>query len=362
MNSTIIVRGTAIAIVGIAASIFAAKEFIRDTPQQQAGMQQTVPKNTNGTFVGASLIGAGVGQSNEAAPDASPELRLSAGTQNSDTPVVPELTLGALDTGRTGDTAPRIDSDFRPDLALADAELHNSDTHCAPSIDVTASVDALLDLRILAPCNPSERIVISHGDLAFSAYTSGEGAFSAYLPALTATASVDAYLADGTLLQAQANVPDIAQHHRVVVQWTGDFGISLHAFHHGAAYGTSGHIHAANPFDPNMDASFIIRLGEARGPEPMLAHVYSIPAAMLEQSRMELEALHDTRSCGLDLAAYVLQISGGQQAELKEMTLAMPGCDQPQGVAVMPLPFEHARQPEPQAAEYSALSLATRQK
>lgn len=375
MNSQIIIRGTAIAIAGIAASIFAAKEFIGDTSQPQPRTQaqtQSTPQNTNGTVVGASLIGAGssVAKEDSAIPAASlaePALPLTDDTAITKTtgsaePAEPELMLGALEPDLRSDTALRVDADFRPELALAEANIGEHHVDCTANITLQASVDALLNMRLTAPCNASQRVVISHGDLAFSAYTDEDGAFSAYIPALSEDANVDAFLEDGTLLQASATVPDVVLHHRVIVQWTGDFGLSLHAFHQDAAYGTSGHIHASRPFDPDLQEAFVIGLGETHGPESMLAHIYSVPVAMLGQARVELEATHDFRSCGKDLSAYVLQSDGGQTAGLKELSLAMPDCGPDQeGVAVIALPFEHAQHAQSLNLQDTPLQLAAGQ-
>ncbi|WFE76141.1 hypothetical protein [Roseinatronobacter sp. S2] len=372
MNSQIIIRGTAIAIAGIAASIFAAKEFIGDPSQPQPQAQtQSTPQSANGTVVGASLIGAGssIAKDEGAIPAASlaePDLPLNidtATTESADS-AKPELILGALEPDLRGDNALRLDADFRPELALAEASLDEYDEHhadCSANIALEASVDALLNMRLSAPCNASQRVVISHGDLAFSAYTDEDGAFSAYIPALAEDASVDAFLEDGTLLQASTTVPDVTLHHRVIVQWTGDFGLSLHAFHQDAAYGSSGHIHASRPFDPDLQEAFVISLGETHGPDAMMAHIYSVPVAMLGQSRVELEAAHDFRSCGKDLSAYVLQSDGGQTAGLKELSLAMPDCGPDQGVAVIALPFEHAQHALPLDLQDTALLMAAGQ-
>ncbi|MGY6703521.1 hypothetical protein [Roseinatronobacter sp.] len=378
MNRQIIIRGTAIAIAGIAASIFAAKEFIGDGQQQTARTHtQTKPtaEHGNGGVVGASLIGAGslAAEPENPAPasaDATiePVLQLAADPAPAEmSPAIsaeqPELVLGALDADLRSDNTPRLDADFRPDLALelAEAVLDQRPADCTAHMTLEPSIDALLNMTIVAPCNMLERVVVSHGDLAFSAYTDENGTVSAYIPALSEDASVDAYLEDGTMLQARALVEDVALHHRVIVQWTGDFGLSLHAFHRDAAYGSSGHVHASSPFDPDLQEAFIIGLGDARGPEDMLAHIYSIPTELLDAARVELEAAHDMRSCGKDVSAYILQSNGGQTAGLKELSLAMPDCGTDQGMAVIALPFEYARHAQPADAQDDALILATSQ-
>lgn len=364
MNRQTIIRGVAIACAGISASIFAAKEMLMtgaDAPQHAQAAQ---PENVQG-LRSASLLGGGSVPASAAAPsfdaqsdDAPLALVLeeeapaprgpirqiaSPGPAPADGPV---LTLSALDLSDGTDGAAPAANDIRPDHSLASAEpvttrdIIAEMDFCAPVLTLEPMTDALIDLRLEAPCHPLERVVISHGDLAFSALTSADGRFSTYVPALAETASVDLFLPDDTFLQGTVEIADFQEHHRVIIQWSGDAALSLHAYHRGAAHGEAGHLSESMPFDPENDQSFLISLGEKRGIEPMLAQVHSFPVLSADKPRLELEIQHDTQRCGHDLTAYILQSGPGLAGELVELTLALPECDVPAGLVILPLPLD----------------------
>jgi len=345
MKRQILIRGAAIAFAGVAASVFAAQQFMAPAPQ--AGQVATPGGSTQVT--GASLVGA----SGPTAPQAQTEAELAfdaleppvgmletaetiADRPDADRPVEQ---VAALDNQMTPARTQAPTDDFQPHLTLAQSAPPTEDAGCLPTIAAQAAIDALVDLRVTAPCAPNTRIVISHGDLAFSAYTDETGTFAAYVPALSMTANIEAFLPDQDVLQAQAVVPDAGQHVRVIVQWTGMDGVILHAYHRGASYGQAGHIHASRPFDPEMDAAFVLSLGEARGPEPMLTQIYSVPANMVDQARLELELAVTPQNCGQDMTAYVAKIWSGQSEALEELTVAMPDCGTDGGMAIIPLPL-----------------------
>lgn len=345
MKRQILIRGAAIAFAGVAASVFAAQQFLAVNPQ---GAELSTP-GARDQVNSASLMGS------TATVTPTPQDMAELTFDKLD-PAATHLELGSLDTQPDDVNAPlpevaalddrlapangtAIADDFQPPLTLAQANPQANDASCLPSITAVAAIDALVDLRVSAPCAPNGRIVVSHGDLAFSAYTDETGTFAAYIPALSVTANIEVFLPDQTVLQAQAVVSDAAQHARVIVQWTGAEGVLLHAYHRGAAYGEAGHIHASRPFDPAMDAAFVLSLGEARGPEPMLTQVYSIPTELLGETRLELELSVTTQTCGRDMTVYVAQKGVGQDGALEELVVGMPDCSSTGGMAIVPLPL-----------------------
>jgi hypothetical protein len=206
---------------------------------------------------------------------------------------------------------------------------------CTPTLAVTAAFDGLLELALNAPCAPDTRFVIGHGDLAFSAYLGPDGQFSTYIPALAQQAQVDVFLHDDSYLSATALVEDAENYARFVLQWTGDAGFGLHAYHNGAGYGDAGHIHAARPFDPDLEEAFLMSLGELRGPEPMMAQIYSLPLALLPQTHVEVEARFSATQCGQDLRAFLSQSQGAIPSDMKELVFAAPDCPAEPGISVM---------------------------
>ncbi len=215
----------------------------------------------------------------------------------------------------------------------ADAAPEQQD--CTPTLAVTAAFDGLLELALNAPCAPDTRFVIGHGDLAFSAYLGPDGQFSTYIPALAQQAQVDVFLHDDSYLSATALVEDAENYARFVLQWTGDAGFGLHAYHNGAGYGDAGHIHAARPFDPDLEEAFLMSLGELRGPEPMMAQIYSLPLALLPQTHVEVEARFSATQCGQDLRAFLSQSQGAIPSDMKELVFAAPDCPAEPGISVM---------------------------
>ncbi len=344
MKRQILIRGAAIAFAGVAASVFAAQQFMGLNPQTA---QVTTP-GASDQVRAASLVGTG----SQAAQSMQTEFAVQEDTLELTAPAYPEVAMdmsdnvvtdqdvfAALDTTMTPARDAAMTDDFQPALTLAQAAPQVQDGSCQPSLTAVPAIDALVDMRLTAPCAPNARVVISHGDLAFSAFTDETGSFAAYVPALSVNAEIEAFLPDQSVLQAQAIVPDADQHVRVVVQWTGNDGVMLHAYHRNAAFGDAGHIHASRPFDPEMDAAFVLSLGEARGPEPMLSQVYSIPATLIDQTRLELEVAVTAQTCGRDMTAYVAKSGTGQSGLLEELTLAMPECGGAGGMAIVPLPM-----------------------
>lgn len=313
-----IIRGIAVAAIGIAASVLAMNEF-SDRP---------------GTPSDATQIAAEPTAPGTASP--MPDAPALAGTK---------LQLAAPDL---------------PEMDRADAQMAQSNmadpaaqpTDCAPSLQLDAFVDGLIDLSFSAPCHAAQQITIEHAALRFTATLSDQGRYATYLPALAQEAQIRVQLEDGRELQRALFVPEAAEHHRVVLQWAGDLGVGLHGYHHGAAYGESGHIHAGRPFDPDLEGAFLIRLGDGVGDAARSAEIYSIPAAHLAQARLDLELRHDARSCGRDIALGLAQASRQGAISETALVLDMPGCAQDDTLVVVPIRLE----PAPQAPLHMSMT------
>lgn len=339
MNRQVIIRGAAIAFAGVAASVFAAQQFLDlgGTPPTMAQGPNAVPQ-----AMGASLMGstANVPQAPQAEPT---PLKLAQATEPSEQPktaALEETQVASLNAALAPEQSTPPNADFQPPLTLAQASSSEHDGSCAATLNAIPAIDALVDLRLRAPCAPNTRIVISHDDLAFSAFTDDAGELAIYVPALTAAATFEAFMPDQSVLSAQALITDIEQHVRVIVQWTGSDSIELHAYHRAAGYGDSGHINATRPFDPDADAAFVLMLGEARGPEPMLAQIYSVPVDMVDQARAEIEVNVTPQTCGNDFTAFVSQKWAGAAGTLEELSVAMPDCSEIGSIALVPLKLE----------------------
>ncbi len=341
MKRQLIIRGAAIAFAGVAASVFAAQQFLN---LGAAGDNLASAPGGNSAVVGASLVGGGgsAAAPEPAAPAALAQdmgsLQLRADQPAAAPGEVPaQVDVAALNDGMPPEQSALPSGDFQPPLTLAQASNRADDASCAPTLEVTAAIDALVDLRLNAPCAANQRVVVSHDELAFSTFTDANGELAIYVPALTQIAAFEVFLEDQSVLSAQTAVPEVAEHVRMMVQWQGSDFVALHAFHRGAAYGESGHIHASRPFDPATDQAFVLSLGTARGPEPMLAQVYSIPVGLVDVARTEIEVSVNPQTCGRDVSAFVSQKWSGQTGVLEELSLAMPECGTGAGVAVLPV-------------------------
>lgn len=342
MNRQLVIRGAAISIAAIAASVFLAGEFLGDKERLSAGVISSAPVEIRGASV-ISPIGS---------------TTLPEGME-------PSLQISALDKSEDKSTVPTVQNNFQPELTFADQSTPVEDSFeieqplvigqgdsvttalCDASLTAVPAIDGLIELQLSAPCNANERVVVSHGDLAFSATLDTAGDFNAYIPGLAADARIDVFLSDDTYLQAQTVIPDHADYARMIVQWTGPAQMGLHAYHRGAAYGEDGHIHAMNPFDPALEEAFLVALGEDEGVEPMLAQVYSVPLAQAGETRLQLEVSVNARSCGTDLVAFVMPTHGDGAGVVEELRVAMPDCATGEGLVILDLPFN----PAPPAAQ-----------
>lgn len=323
-----IIRGVAVLCTGISASVFAVNH-LSSNAAAASGSSTSDTHAQSSQIMGADLVGS------------SAKLQFDT-THDSG---FPDTAFAARDDSGANtaqlESSPNVLSDV--EFASAQEEGGLGQTACSPSLTSAPMVDGLIELMLDAPCHPDTRLVVSHNDLAFSAYTAEDGSFSVFLPALSVAAKVDVFLSDEIFLQTELTVPDADDHLRVALQWNGDARFSLHAYHFGAHYGETGHVHALKPFDSNLDDAFLISLGEGRGPEPMIAEIYSIPLALAGQSRVEVELQYSAEHCAQDLSAFISD-TGNATTPLKEIIFAVPDCPAEPGMVVMGVDFatQHA--------------------
>jgi hypothetical protein len=338
MEKQTIIRGVAIAVAGIAASVYGT-HILMGNPGTTASVAQNSLSGSVAQVKSAGFLGS----TTQTPP--SEEHRIE----------VNEASFTAL-TDDTSLASTEAVIDFAQQLAQADDAPAPTGPDCTPLLTAHPAIDALIEVSLTAPCHPQERLVISHADLAFSAYTSDNGSFSTYVPAFTVDGRIDLFLGDDIFLQTAAQVTDFDAHIRVALQWMGDAGFALHAYHMGARFGDSGHIHALKPFDAELDEAFLISLGEQRGPEPMLAQVYSIPAHLAGNSRVELALDFSGQDCESEMSAFVLQSGGGAATEVNDVSFSTPDCPSDGGTLVMPLALPMAQHARVAPAEGSFLS------
>jgi hypothetical protein len=200
---------------------------------------------------------------------------------------------------------------------------------CSASLDLAVQPDAMLGLTLLAPCHPSERVVLRHGGLAVTGKTSLTGSLFLTLPALEPEGHVSVLFADGSRAEAETAVPAVANVRRFGVQWMADDSFQLHAFENGADYGMPGHVSAADPHRPTAGVpsrgGFLSLLGDASVDLPMLAEVYTFPTGT-PNVRLVIESAVTEATCDRELLGETLASAAGTVA-VTELTVAMPGCD-----------------------------------
>lgn len=322
MNRQMIIRGAAVSAAAIAASVFLAGQFLGDKATLADGAIPDAPIEIRG----ASVVG----------PYGSTTLPADK---------APVLEFAALEKSADTADASTAEESFQPELTFAETsqpvapQKPVESSLCDASLSAAPAVDGLMEIRLSAPCNMNERVVISHGDLAYSATLDDAGAYTAYIPALAADARIDAFLADDTYLQAQTEIADHNLHARMIVQWSGSAKVALHAFHRGAGYGEEGHISVLNPFDAALEEAFLVALGDRDGVEPMLAQVYSVPVERAADSRVQLELGVNAQTCGTDVVAFVMSTHGEGSGSVEELIVAMPDCGSGDGLVIVDLPF-----------------------
>lgn len=186
---------------------------------------------------------------------------------------------------------------------------------------------AMVSLTVSAPCHGGERLTVHHSGMTFTAALDLNGHYAAQVPALTRTAVYIAETVSGGGAVAVAEVADAEAMERVVLQWSGQSGLEMHALEFGAEYGSDGHVwHGAQP---GTAAGQLVRLGDASLLAPRIAEIYSMPASHAGRSgtvALTAEAEVTGLNCGRDISAQALQLSGGRLSS-RDLVMAMPDCD-----------------------------------
>ncbi|NEX48039.1 hypothetical protein [Pseudotabrizicola algicola] len=225
-------------------------------------------------------------------------------------PAAPVERLAAADPAPAETPAPLP----APDLAASD---------CDVKFDLVPQSGAVIGLSLLAPCHADQRVVVKHAGLAVTARTSGSGALSTTLPALTGLAVVEVGFADGTKAQASLPVPDFANVQRFAVQWQDKDSFQLHAFENGAGYNQPGHISAAFTGTSGETGS-VLTLGDPSVALPLLAEVYTFgPTTAVD---LVLEAAVTDATCNREILGEAILATGGS-VEITDLNVSMPTCD-----------------------------------
>lgn len=193
---------------------------------------------------------------------------------------------------------------------------------------------AMVNLTLQAPCLPNERVTVHHNGMIFTQTTSGSGGLNINVPALADTAVFVFAFGNGDGSVAQAKVEDLADFNRVVLQWKGDAGFQIHAREFGSDYDGAGHVWAGKPRDAAAaitgQGGFITVNGDLSASEPLVAEVYTFPAAMENRDggvALSVEAEVIQANCGQEIEAQSIELRASSKIRTQDLTLAVPDCD-----------------------------------
>jgi hypothetical protein len=188
---------------------------------------------------------------------------------------------------------------------------------CQPQLSLAALSGAMIEVRLAAPCNRGERIVVRHSGLAFSAQTRADGVASVVLPALRTEAMVAVYLQDSRLVLGSITVPDAAMYTRYAITWDSPVELELRV--------TDGDKVLVGSDVVTGTDQRVMALGQANLATPVLARVYSVPGRSLGDADISAEVRITPATCGRTLRVETVHSAGGA-ATVAEQTITVPLC------------------------------------
>lgn len=199
---------------------------------------------------------------------------------------------------------------------------------CAMTATASAADRASVRIEADAPCLPETVVTVHHSGLSFTILSDAQGHAQVTVPALSEHAVFVLSTAEGPGAVARLDVPDLADWHRVAVQWTGPAAFQIHAREFGARYGTPGHVWDGAP-ENSGTGGFLTRLGDDTGADARRVEVYSVPRRTEARDgtvtlTVETEVTLDV--CGSDVSAQVVQRPAGTAARSRDLKLRMPTC------------------------------------
>ena len=198
------------------------------------------------------------------------------------------------------------------DIVARQANISNFGSACGPSMSMNTAIDAMLAVRVYAPCLPYDTVRFEHEGLSFTVPMPMTGELTLLLPALSEHAVVQASLSDGTILSASSDVPDARNFARVALQWNG---------------ADPGELVAKAP--KVLDGS-VIHLGQSVDTRGSVLHVFSSRVDTQTPSgvvRLSMLAPVTAANCDTGHEARVRRGVPGEPASTYDLRLKGPGCD-----------------------------------
>ncbi|MFD1340851.1 translocase [Litorisediminicola beolgyonensis] len=249
-----------------------------------------------------------------------------------DLPSAPDLRLAALDGGT--DFPSPIPAIPQAAPAPAPGETAVPQQDCSTGLTADTGAAAMVTLKIDAACHASEAFTLHHNGLMIDGRTDATGSAQLDIPAISTKAVFVLSFADGDGAVAQTEVSSLDFYDRIALQWEGPAGLQLHALEYGAAPFSDGHIWQETPGTlaaaSRGEGGFLVTLGPDHTAPARRVQVYSFPAGTAARAghvAVSVEAEVTAANCDSDLEAQVLDLRGGGRPTMRELTVAMPGCD-----------------------------------
>ena len=204
---------------------------------------------------------------------------------------------------------------------------------CTHAVTATPLAAAMVALEIDAPCMVRDRLTVHHNGMMFTDVTDDNGKRTLSVPALANDAVYIVSFSNGDSVVATTKVSSLEYYDRVVVQWTGDSGLQIHALEYGAAYNEPGHVWTGAAGDMSMAArgegGFVSRHGTSDFADGRLAEVYSFPSGTIARPgavTLSLEAEITRANCGRDIEAQTIQLGSDGMLSVRDVVLSVPDC------------------------------------
>jgi hypothetical protein len=232
---------------------------------------------------------------------------------------------------------------FEPIMALPVDE-------CDTTVNAIRQPAAMVLLNVASPCLRNETFVVSHSGMRVAATTDRAGKAEIIVPALVPAAEFGVSFDNILAASTDVFVPELRRYDRVVLQWSTDDNIRLHALENGAKIGEPGHVWSAS-FHTAEDTragenGFVLFVGNIDADSDLKAEVYTYPNAQLNPDSvvdLRVGVTVTEGNCGREVDAGTIQTNSGQTLVVKEVALQMPGCDQVGEVALLADKFSELR-------------------
>ncbi|MEL7256790.1 MAG: hypothetical protein AAFN80_02970 [Pseudomonadota bacterium] len=215
------------------------------------------------------------------------------------------------------------------DAPISDLPVEEKAPAFTCEIELTATPDdaAMTMLALEASCMTNERFTLHHSGMMISGITDENGEWRSNVPALAENALFIAAFPNGEGAVANAQISDLSAYERYVVQWKGDTDVQMHAFENGATYEDAGHVRRGTSKDILPEQTgFLTRFAEDDLAESLNAEIYTFPSKGDGDTDINIEIEVGDATCGQDLEAQALIMSGAGGLEARDLMIAMPDC------------------------------------